>query len=211
MAKPIIVNNPVLPTNGMVGGETVSEWTEDWFKWAWNTPGPSPLTDTTGALADVNQPTGMFFIAGNTGGDTVREFSAPHDTPMLVPVLNELLTQFSGKGPDPVTGGKAAANIAVKDFQHSITDMFLKVDGNAVKNLQSDWVRTDWMNMGSVQAGSLLDQFGVTGALDPSKGSGYWAVVKGFAAGTTHTIEFGGSSTLFGGFSVHITDTIHIV
>lgn len=167
-------------------------------------------TDTTGTYAGINQPdpNTMFFIAGTFGGDVTREFDVPAGTHLLVPVLNNVVLQFSGKGPDPVTGGKGAANIATTDWQKSVTNLFLTIDEKAVGNLQSDLVRTDWFSPGAVQPNSLIESFGFSGELGPAKSDGFWAVIKGFAPGSTHTLDFGGS---WNGGSVHIHDTIHAV
>jgi len=52
----------------------------------------------------------LFFIGGSFGGDVSRTFNVPAGKPLLVPILNNLAFQFTGKGPDPATGGKGAAN-----------------------------------------------------------------------------------------------------
>ena len=200
----------VLQSHGMVAGETVAQWTQDWWTWALQSPAAnSPMLDSTGANANVNNSGAMFFIGGSFGGDATRTFDVPAGKPLLVPVLNDLALQFTGKGPDPLTGGKGAANQVLTDWQHSVTNLFLNIDGNPVNNLQSDLVRTDWFSAGTVQPGSLAESFGLTGDLGPSKSDGYWVVVKSFAAGSTHTLEFGGSTS--NGFSIDISDTIHVV
>ena len=99
--------------------------------------------------------------------------------------------------------------MGITDWQKSVTSLFLNIDGTPVSNLQSDYVRTNWFSAGTVQPGSLAEAFGLTGDLGPSKSVGYWAVVNGLAAGSTHVLDFGGSTSA--GFSLHIHDTIHVV
>jgi len=218
--KPVILDTQTLPdtqvlsdgsvllSHGQVAGETIAQWTQDWWTWALQTPAAtSPMLDQTGAFAGVNNTGDMFFIGGSFGGDVVRTFDVPANTPLLVPVLNNLAFQFTGKGPDPATGGKGAANIVTTDLLKSVSDVFLNIDGHPVGNLQADLVRTDWFSPGVVQPGSLADSFGLTGDLGPAKSIGYWTAIEGFAAGSTHVLDFGGTA---GGVSVHITDTIKV-
>ena len=208
--SPTSADELVLQSHGMVAGETVAQWTQDWWTWALQSPAAtSPMEDPTGANANVNNSGAMFFIAESFGGDATRTFDVPAGKPLLVPILNDLALQFTGKGPDPVTGGKGAADQILATWQKSVTNLFLNIDGVPVSNLQSDLVRTNWFSAGTVQPGSLAESFGLTGDLGPSKSDGYWAVVKGLGAGSTHTLDFGGATS--DGFSVHITDTIHVV
>lgn len=201
----------ILQSHGQVAGETIAQWSQDWWTWALQTPfATSPMLDTTGANASVGNTGAMFFIAGSFGGDVTREFEVPADKPLLVPVLNALALQYTGRGPDPSTGGQGAANQYQVGWRESVTDIFLKIDGQSIGKLQTDFVKTDWFSSGTVQPGSVAEAFGLTGDLGLEKSSGYWAVLKGFAPGSTHTLEFGGSWDN-GTSSVHITDTIHVV
>ncbi len=209
MTQPIVdsyADPYVMNSHGMINGETVQQWTQDWWTWTLQSPyATSPQLDTAGDYAYLGDQKGkMFFLAGTFGGDMTREFSVKAGEPLLVPIVNDLVFQFTGRGPDPATGGKGAANILLSDWRKGISDMFLTIDGHPVQNLQSDFVRTDWFSPGVAQAGSLVEAFGITGELGPAKTAGYWAVLNGFSPDTTHTIEFGSVS---GG--VKVTDTIH--
>src|ERR1700759_5796917 len=78
----------VLQSHGMVAGETVSQWTQDWWTWALQSPAAtSPMVDPTGANAGINNTGDMFFIGGSFGGDATRTFDVPAGVPLLVPVL----------------------------------------------------------------------------------------------------------------------------
>lgn len=200
-------NSLVYQSNGLIAGETISQWTQDWWTWALQTPyTSSPMLDTTGAFAGVDNDRAVYFIAGSFSGDVTRSFNVPAGTPLLVPVLNDIALQFSGKGPDPATGGKGAANIGIKDWQTSVSGLFLTIDGKPVTNLASDLVLTNFFSPGVVKPGSVADAFGLSGDLGPAKSDGYWAMLKPLSAGT-HTLDFGGSG---GGITVHITDTIMV-
>jgi hypothetical protein len=55
LAMQTACNPSVFPSKGVIAGETVAQWTEARWEWAVNTPSAtSPLTDTTGAFANVN-------------------------------------------------------------------------------------------------------------------------------------------------------------
>jgi len=205
---PTLANATVLPSHGMIDGETLSQWTQDWWTWAVQTPvATSPMLDTTGAYAGVDNTAAMFFLAGTFSGNVERTFDVPGNKPLLVPILNDLVLQYTGKGPDPLTGGKGAADQLLADWQKSVTSLVLDIDNHPVGNLQSDLVRTDFFSLGTVQPGSVAQAFGLSGELAPSKSDGYWAVIQGLAPGS-HTIDFGGSSNAG---SFHITDHIKVV
>jgi hypothetical protein len=202
----------VLSSHGMVSGETIAQWTTNWWTWAVTSSADPLLSDMVGQ--DMG---GMYFINGafaDTSGTTtergVGNPAAIHaGETVLIPILNNLAFGFNGRGPDPATGGKGAANQLLTDWKSSVTSLFLNIDGHAVNNLQSDLVNTSWFNFPTPQPGSLID--GYTGALGPDKSVGYWGVVT-LGAGT-HTIDFGGSYTQADGSvaSVHIIDHVNVV
>src|SRR5215831_14576474 len=61
-----------------------------WQQWAWEAPASeSPLTDQTGQFGTVNQPNGpVWFLAGNTGGSTVRAVTIPSGKALFFPIAN---------------------------------------------------------------------------------------------------------------------------
>ena len=187
---------------GMVAGETIAQWTQKWWTWALQAPADqNPLLDTTGAFADGSTNTdAVFFIGGTMGGTADRTFTVPAGKPLLIPILNQFDTL------DP----KNVENKALTNFQKSVTSLFADIDGIPLKNLQSDLVRTDFFSMGPTQSGSLVEQLGAPVGVDlsPTKSSGYWLLVDGLAAGSTHTLHFGGS--LSSGFSTETTDHITV-
>jgi hypothetical protein len=198
----------LLPSHGMIAGETVSEWTEDWWTWALQAPAATnPLLDPDGSYAAVNNTAKMFFIAGSLGGDVTRSFDVPAGKPLLVPILNDIALQFNGL-PGEQTGGKGAGNKVLVDWQKSVTSLHLTIDGKSIGNLQADFIKTDWFSLGMPQPGSLAATF-LTGEIAPSKSAGYWAVIGGLAHGSTHTLDFGGTTNT--GFSLDVQDTIHVV
>lgn len=123
--------------------------------------------------------------------------------------------QYAGTGPnpkDPSTGTRAAANALLHDWDKSVSNLFLKVDGVSIPGLGSDLVKTGFFDMGQVQPGSLADAYGLTGELNASKSEGYFAVLKGFSSGD-HTIEFGGSAVNYDRtpYTIDVVDHIRVV
>jgi hypothetical protein len=190
----------ILSSHGLVAGETVAQWTQDWWTWVLQSPDTAnPTEDPSGAFATNNNSGAMFFIAGTDGGFAERSFTVPSGTPILIPVLNQFDTL------DP----KATINKVLTDFQKSVTDMFARVDNIPVDNLQSHFVRTNFFSMGTVVDHTVAAALGapIGAELTPSKSAGYWLVVDGLAPGG-HTLDFGGS--LSNGFSTHVVDHITV-
>jgi hypothetical protein len=190
---------------GMVDGQTIATWTQDWWTWALQAPYvTNPLLDTTGAYAGINNNEPVYFVAGTAsdfGGpaNVDRMFDVPAGKPLLIPVLNSFDTL------DP----KNVENMDMQAFQNGVRGLFAEIDGVPIKNLQSYLVRTDFFSMGPTQLGSLAEQIGEPLGVDlsPTKSSGYWLMVEGLAPGQ-HTLEFGGS--LNTGFSTMTIDQITV-
>jgi hypothetical protein len=190
---------------GMVDGQTIAQWTEDWWTWALQAPNATnPLLDTTGAFAGVDNNDSVYFVAGTAsdfGGPAtvVRTFDVPAGKPLLIPILNTFDTL------DP----KNVENKDMQAFKKDVTGLFAEIDGVPIANLQSYLVRTDFFSMGPTQPGSLVEAIGAPVGVDlsPTKSSGYWLMVQGLAPGQ-HSLEFGGS--LSPGFSTMTTDNITV-
>jgi hypothetical protein len=213
----------VMNTHGQINGETVQQWTQDWVTWWLQAPATTnPQFDTTGAYANVDNNNGkMFFLAGNFGGDSTRTFTAPANEPLLVPILDSPALQWNGTDfngvVDHQTFGKGAGNKSVTDWQKGVSasDLFLSINGASVDVTQSDFIKTSWFSSGPAQpdsfAQALVDAHVLyPGGVDigPNKNVGYWAVIAGQPAGSTMTLDFGGST---GGFAVGVHDTITFV
>src|SRR5215831_10665104 len=60
-----------------------------WWQWALETPASeNPLTDTTGQFAAVNQRGRVWFLAGNSGGITIRPITVPSGKALFFPIVN---------------------------------------------------------------------------------------------------------------------------
>jgi hypothetical protein len=83
---------------GLVDGQTVAEWTQNWWTWALQAPADhNPLIDKMGSFAGTDNFGPVFFIGGTfaTGqnqGVAERTFDVPAGKPLLIPVLNQFDT-----------------------------------------------------------------------------------------------------------------------
>jgi len=81
--------------------------TAQWWQWTLERPfTDNPIIDETGEDAANGQPReDVFFLAGNFGGETVREFTVPANTALFLPLLNSL-----GFAPKPAPQPKPNEN-----------------------------------------------------------------------------------------------------
>ncbi|MFO1029003.1 MAG: hypothetical protein U1E70_27840 [Acetobacteraceae bacterium] len=227
MAKPIKTNNPmdsdnfdILPSNGMVAGEQVSQWAQDWWTASLQQSAlnlSNPDWDSTGSFESaVNSPgSGMYFLAGSWGNDpqqgVIRDIgdqSAPAvtaGTPIFIPVLCVVSSQWRD------AGDKANFNnMSLKDWKTNVDDVFLKIDGQSI-DVKSDLVRTKSFSAGPAVAGTvgeyLMDP--ATGNVETLKATGYYSIVT-LSGGREHTIEFGGSTSGSSPTNVHVIDHIYV-
>lgn len=94
----------VFAPDAKVAGKTISQWSQDWWRWAYSysIDNNSPFLDGVGATEAEQVPTGLgdmggaYFLAGAIGVNYVpgqyltanREVTVPSGTPIFFPVLN---------------------------------------------------------------------------------------------------------------------------
>lgn len=62
-----------------------------WWSWAAAAPsGRNPVEDRTGEYCAVNQPGGMWFLAGTFGGRATRHCTVPSGRTLVAPLINQL-------------------------------------------------------------------------------------------------------------------------
>jgi hypothetical protein len=190
------------PFHGRIEGQSISQWTQDWYTWALQAPSSaSPLVAGSAGDGSGGYDAGrMFFLGGFDTSQGPLDVTVPHGEPILVPLLN-----FVDTLDDP-----AVEKQLVADFRQSVTSLFATVDGQAVDHLRLGLIGTSYFSAGPTQANSWAADQGVSVGteLTPTKGIGYWIVLDGLSKGD-HTIQFGGQTDT--GFSVNTSDTLHIV
>ncbi len=174
-------------SHGTVAGHTISQWTEKWYTWAFQSPSAvTPFTPGSSGDGSGGFDAGrMFFIAGFDTSHGPLNVTIPFGKPILVPLLNFADTLDT----------KPIENGLVSDFIKGASGLFARLDGKELEHLKSDLVKTDFFSAGPTLPTSWAHDQGVqTGTeLTPSKGAGFWIVIEGLSKGS-HTLEFGGHS-----------------
>lgn len=208
--------------SGVVDGQTIAKWTQDWWTWALNLPtSNSPFTQPDGTHTATNNSGPVFFIAGVQQS---APFDVPAGKPLLVPVINFIDTapevspnknKADINNPIYSNAIHATENRNIKSLDGTLSDLFVKVDGVSIPDISSHIVDSSFFNPGTAQPGKLAyDYFKVNTnadtSLGPAKSGGAWLMIDNLTPGQ-HTLEFGGHSSAFGGFDLHVTDTINVV
>jgi hypothetical protein len=220
------------PTGSIVDGQTISDWTKDWWRWLVNGPREpfNQSDDTTGLLAYIHNDEPVFFLAGNdpfsgAASNATRTILVPHGKPVLVPLINSI--DIEGPGitnaghlDQPVPGTAALQNMAQDSLsgQEKLWEpntMSLKVDGQSISNLQDHLESTDFFSLGKIAPNTFLtsDAIGVKpGAVGSvSLASGYFVMLDNLSYGV-HTVSFGGTlNTAPNPTTISITDHLIVV
>ena len=182
-----------------------------WWEWALETPASeNPLTDTTGEFAAVNQPNGpVWFLAGNTGGITVRTFTVPAGKALFFPIVNVFDVEdatIRGGGvfflvPHPVQTAQAFVSNVIA----TATGLSCEVDGNPLTITTANLEQSTPFSL-QLPADNIL---GVpAGAYFPAIDSGYYVLLSPLSVGQ-HTIHFAGTMTYFP-LSLDVTDHLTV-
>ncbi len=177
------------------------------WQWAEDTPASqSPLTDQTGQFGAVNQPKGLvWFLAGNTGGTTVRTLTVPLGKALFFPIANvfdvEDGTAVGGGGKVfSVQNPLQTAQSLVSDIIATATGMSCLVDGLPVAITSENLEQSTPFAL-QLGADNLV---GVpAGVYYPAVDAGYYVLLTPLAPGQ-HTIHFASTIAYFN-FSLDVT------
>ena len=169
-----------------------------WWKWALETPASeNPLTDTTGQFAAVNQSGRVWFLAGNTGGTTVRTVTVPSGKALFFPIVNVFDVEdatIKGGGvfflvPHPVQTAQAFVATVIA----TATGLSCEVDGTPIPITTANLEQSAPFSL-HLPGDNLL---GVpAGTYFPAIDSGYYVLLNPPSVGQ-HTIHFTGTLTFF--------------
>ena len=127
--------------HGTVDGQTIAQWTQDWWTWALNLPikhsgASNPFQDPSGGSASAGQSGPVFFLQSNTNQDNVYVPSGIHH--FLVPLVNFVDTAPEVM-PPPSKGQLGGADSIhsteasnISSFDRSVTHLFATVGGVAI-------------------------------------------------------------------------------
>lgn len=188
----------VVPGQSTIAGETLGQWSNDWFKWALSF-GPGPFSDTDGSRDNINQSGPVFFLAG-TGvgaGPVTRNVTVGDNKLLFFPLINWLVAN----GADPGFADTKTEAIALATNTINPANLFATIDGVPVGNLASH--RED---SGAVFTLTFVNNndFGFPAATyNDAYGDGYYLMVNPLSVGP-HTLHFGGTGTPYdaGAFQV---------
>jgi hypothetical protein len=93
--------NAIIPENpdATVAGKTILEWTQDWWRWALQSPfETSPQNLDSGHAIPFFDNGSIFFIAGGTDAT----INVPANEPILFPMINAFDTE--GPGIETIAG-----------------------------------------------------------------------------------------------------------
>jgi hypothetical protein len=180
----------------------------EWWQWAMSIPAAvNPILDNTGQRCALGQRGNLWFLAGNTGGTSVRECTIPLHTRVLIPLHNTFCF------PDAdFTAGQCFDAVAQDFSTFTFADAW--VDGRSIGG-------------GQVPDANLVEQFPVTGESTftfaiPKNGlfgfkaglhrstvaAGRWAFA-GFDTPGQHTLRVRSRSTT--GFVLDVTYRLTVV
>jgi hypothetical protein len=181
-----------------------------WWQWALSAPASSnPLLDTTGQFAAVNQRGRIWFLAGNTGGETTRYVTVPAGKALFFPIVNQFDVEHGiEKGVGPVFMAHQPLQTAqafVSQVIATATNLSCVVDGSPLTidkaNLEQSTPFSVFLPADNIFGGASV---GVpAGVYAPAVDSGYYVLLPPLSSGP-HTIHFAGTVTATN-FSLDVT------
>lgn len=180
----------IIPPNVEAYGTSYSELAGAWWNWALNQPpDKNPILDQTGEFAAMGQDENwgqgrrIFFLAGNFGGETVRECTVPKGKALFFPLANNVF----------VTPEEGTVE-EVRPLANAATDptslLECSIDGVPIGDLFA--YRAQSPPGGSpleVRPGSFAATLIPPRGAEPAVSDGYWLLVE-LGEGKEHTIEF---------------------
>jgi len=202
----------IVPGQSTVDGQTLGQWSNDWFKWALSY-GPGPFSDTDGSRANINQAGPVFYLAGTGAGagPVTRNITVTDDKLIYFPLINWLVANGPDAGfPDTKTEAIALATNTINP-----ANLFATIDGTPVANLASH--REDSGSLFTLTMVNNNDFGFPAGTYTDAYEDGYWLMVNPLSAGQ-HTLHFGGTGTPFNAgafqvdpFAIDVTVNLNVV
>jgi len=205
----------VIDPDSVVYGRTYSEWSAEWWQWAFSVPvAIHPLFDhgdcSTGQAGPV------WFLGGATASGTyVRSCNVPAETALFFPILNgedSSLEESMGNGcEDPTFDGTIAGLRRCTEWGPGET-LRAEIDGAPVHQLATKYrTRSTVFDFTLPDDNWLKATTGkdyLAGAYFPSAGDGWYLMLSPLHAGN-HVIHFYGSCC-GGGFTLDVTYNLNV-
>ena len=178
-------SSPIQLPGFKLDGRTAADLSAEWWKWAMSSPDEvNPVRDSSGIHCDTGQQGKVWFLAGGFGSSLIRRNCAiPAGKYIFFPIINMVYWPL---GPDSgYTCKEAIKNAAVNN--ETAIDLFVEVDGKAVKNPKRFRARTN--KCFDVYERIVAERKPYNAF--PSASDGYWILLKPLRPGK-HTVKFGG-------------------
>ncbi len=201
MGTPILsadanLNPGIAPINSKPYGKSYSQWAAAWWQWAFSIPaGVNPLLDSGGENAAQGQDGPVWFLAGNFGGETVREISVPAGKALFFPILNQPWVQFPEDPPYTIPELRAILRPGMDNAK-----LYCEIDGQVVQGLVS-YREESTVFTTTVRDENILGM--PSGDYEPCVDNGYYLMVTPLSHGR-HTIRFTAENA-DGSFSLDVT------
>ena len=189
-------------------GASYGTWGARWWQWALSAPlGADPITDPDGSRCDYAQSGPVWFLAGNSGGTTVRSCTVPAGSALFFPLVN-----FYANYPCPPEFGFEPApgqtlEEFLREFATGVIDgaanMAVDVDGVSLGDVSSFRGTSDLFLLDIDPSWAAADPC-VTGDPQPAVVDGFWMMLAPLTPGP-HTLHFHAELPAFGGFTVDVT------
>jgi hypothetical protein len=200
-----------LPPDAVVGGQTIGDWSAEWWKWVFSVPtNQNPLYDIDGSKATNGQPaTDVFFVAGIhvISGTVTRAFDVPEGKHLFLSPMNVNAENIDTFPPLTVEQLRDAAAAYI----NTTVELHVSIDGVPVQNLfghraVSPVFSFEFLNPDNTK--TFAYGHPIVGLIDPIVSDGYWFMINPLPLGP-HVINFGGRTGF--GFATDITDFITVV
>jgi hypothetical protein len=196
VAFAVAASAQIAPIDSKYKGQTYSEWSADFWSWAFSMPiDRNPLFDTADCSAGQRGPvwflggtfTSTIDPSGTVHGVANRDCVVPAGKSLFVAILNSEATTLEGYGTTD-----AELRAAALYFQDHAHDFVVTIDGVAVPNVASYRVQTPLFNVGPLPANNIIEWFGAAapeGSTSAAVGDGVYLMIEPLGKGS-HTLHF---------------------
>lgn len=206
----LVVVAPV--ASGAAPSPSTQELAAAWWQWALEEPaGQNPLEGNyDGSVppgdiqCDGRNPSGVWFLAGSTGGISERSCTIPAKKPLFFPVLNVICSPLTLDDPSAFEGGlPQCARQFTDETLDGDSTTFARVDGRKVTIVRAE---SGLFTVKVPENHIFFEAFGTPAGRYDAATDGQWVLLPALQRGQ-HVVTFGGDfrDTPFGNFELKTT------
>jgi hypothetical protein len=228
------VDSLVYPAHAQVRGETLQQWSADWWKSVLATPVyaadgttiVNPQFDEAPVHALPADGHGVYFLYGSLfDGSHQRTATVPANTPIFLPLINTEWSNNDTPAPPDFTtvpGNYTASQLGAfaKTTMDSVNELHASLDGQNITDLFSHRETSPIFSYNLPKANNIDQVFfgeNISGRQYPAAADGYYLMLQPLSPGK-HTLNFGGAypdlsgtPPLLGAFAIDMTYVINVV